>query len=649
MSYTPSLSTGIDKTTIDSHFGGDYLKFYSRFLNDLKPGSNRQAMVLCPFHEDRTPSLSINLENGQFHCFGCETEGDIFTFYAKIHNLNIQTDFPKILAGISQDFNIHNGNGKQTVKPTVTARYDYQDECRKLSYQIERLEPKSFRIRRPDGKDGWIYNKSDVRIIPYRLPSILSARDFKDTILICEGEKDADNLEKHGFIATCNPFGAGKWPEDFGQYFQDKLVVILPDNDEPGRSHAKQVNRNLQEYAWEIKYLELPNLPDKGDASDFLSTFNDKTDAANRLVELINEAPLFPKEAPVASKDSQSPFREMDRGFHFRSASDLCSAPSIADWLVKNYLDAGSFSMIFGESGTMKTFVSLDMGLSIAMGCDWQGHETRKSGPVFYIAGEGFAGINRRIKAWSIHREKDLLDIPFFVSDRAAQFLDDPIQVLLAVDDLRSANGEDPILIIIDTLSRNFGSGDENSTKDMARFVSVMDEEIRCRYHCAVMIIHHSGLTIKERSRGSSALRAALDFEYRLSQNADGSRVFTCTKAKDFEEPPTLCFKPKIITIDGWNDPDDGEVMTSLVMVRTDGSTQDEKLLSGPRKIALDALSAFDSDNVHIDQWREAAFKAGISTSENYEAKKKAFQRAMNELKELKLITSKGDFWSVGR
>ena len=377
--------------------------------------------------------------------------------------------------------------------------------------------------------------------------------------------------------------------------------------------------------------------------SDFITSCANKTEAAERLSILIKDAPLYPAE--ILEKESTQKEKQSSKGFHFRSASDLCSAPTVTEWLVKDYIDAGSFSMIFGESGTMKTFVALDLGLSIATGCDWHEQETRKSGPVFYIAGEGFSGINRRIKAWSIHHKQDLINIPFFVSDRPAQFLDDPIQVLIAVDELRKANGE-PVLVFIDTLSRNFGSGDENSTKDMARFIYTIDEELRNRYHCAVLILHHTGLAEKDRARGASALRAALDFEYRLSKNTDGTRILKCTKAKDFEEPPTLCLKPEIITLDGWIDPDDGAVMTSCVMVRTDSVTTDARPLMGARKIAYDALLSIGGESVHIDTWRDAAYLAKISSSTSSEAKKKAFQRAATDLITSGHIETKNNyFW----
>jgi hypothetical protein len=656
MSTSPSLSAGLDKATIEAHFRGDYLKFYSRFLCDLKPGKNGQTMVKCCFHEDHSPSLSVNFDTGLFHCFGCVAEGDIFTFYAKLHNIPLPADFSRVIAGIAKDFNIGNGNGgKQTAKPTVTARYPYRDESGNLAYEIERIEPgkdgkkKEFRFKRPDGKGGWIYNKEGVRIIPYHLPEILKA----DEIIIVEGEKDVDNLVSLGFTATCNPFGAGKWPDDFAQYFKSKTVIIIPDNDEPGRKHAQQVYKNLKKHAWEISLLALPDLPEKGDVSDFIASFKDKNEAANSLVSLIKDAPPFPEEIPEKEASQE---KKQDRGFHFRAASDLCSAPTATKWLIKGFLDKDSLADLFGEPGNGKSFTAMDIGLSVSILSSWQGNDIRQNGPVYYIAGEGFSGINKRIKAWALHHSLDLADVPFFVSDRAAQFLDDPVIVSLAVEDLRAIHG-DPVLIIVDTLSRNFGSGDENSTKDMARFINIIDQEIRSRYHCTILIVHHTGLNEKDRARGASALRAALDWEYRLSVNNDGTRIFKCTKCKDFEEPPALYFIPKIITIDGWIDPDDGQVMTSCVMVRTGNATEDRKPLPRAQKVAFDALMKSIKEGgqpisasggakvVSIKSWRATAIRDGISPGGEESAKFKAFKRAVEGLQAAGYVSTDNDYW----
>jgi hypothetical protein len=232
MSITP------DKVSIESFFRPDFLRFYRRFLPEIRPGVNGQAITRCPFHDDNTPSLSVAPETGLYKCFGCGASGDLFTFYAALNSLTLPEDFPKVLAGIASDFSI--GNGGQ-VKPRVIARFDYRDEAGNLAYQVERLEPKSFRIRRPEG-DRWAYNGQGVKIIPYRLPELLKA----DEVVVVEGEKDVDALADLGFTATTNPFGAGKWPDHFGPLFAGKHVVLIPDNDEPGRDHMRKVAAKLR-------------------------------------------------------------------------------------------------------------------------------------------------------------------------------------------------------------------------------------------------------------------------------------------------------------------------------------------------------------------------------------------------------------------
>jgi len=331
-------------------------------------------------------------------------------------------------------------------------------------------------------------------------------------------------------------------------------------------------------------------------------------------------------------------------GFHFVSAHELCVQPKPTEWLIKDYLDAGTLCNIFGESGSMKSFVALDMGLSIVTREAWHGCPVRLQGPAILIAGEGFSGLNRRIKAWSIHHGIDLQDVPFFVSDRPARFLENEgtAELIQAVDELAALHGA-PVLVIIDTLNRNFGPGDENSTADMTRFISTIDESLRNRYRCTILIVHHSGLTATERARGASALRAALDWEYRLQKNGDGTRTLTCTKAKDHPEPPVMTFMPEEITLDEWIDPEDGEVMTSCVLNQTDART-DTKRLTGARKVAYDALMSLGV-YVHIDAWRDAAYSSGITTSSSMDAKRKAFHRAVTDLRTAGYVDTKNDYW----
>lgn len=337
---------------------------------------------------------------------------------------------------------------------------------------------------------------------------------------------------------------------------------------------------------------------------------------------------------------------DISRGFHFQSVSDLCVHPVPTQWLIKPYLDAEALASIFGPSGSMKTFEAVDIGMSVASGKDWHGHSVKSGGAVFYILGEGFSGMSRRTKAWSLYHGVKLDEVPFYVSNRPAQFLDKHItsELVRAADELAEAHGK-PALIIIDTLNRNFGPGDENSTADMTLFISIVDEALRNRYRCTVLTVHHSGLTATDRARGASAFRAALDWEYRLSKNQDGTRTLDCTKAKDHAEPPPLSFMPKTVMIDEWVD-DDNEIMTSCVLVPVESTSPGLKPLAPTLKVAFEVLLN-NGGRAHIDRWRDACYSAGISPSSNKEAKKKAFQRAVKDLLSKGYVATKDDYWWV--
>ena len=156
------------------------------------------------------------------------------------------------------------GSTRQTTSTgRIVAEYDYLDADGSLLFQVCRLEPKTFRQRRPDGGGGWIWTIRGVTQVPYRLPEIAAAPQDA-TIFIVEGEKDADALARLGVVATCNAGGAGKWKANFGRYLTRRSVVILPDNDEAGEAHALDVAAKLSTYASAIRILRISNVPKKG-------------------------------------------------------------------------------------------------------------------------------------------------------------------------------------------------------------------------------------------------------------------------------------------------------------------------------------------------------------------------------------------------
>jgi hypothetical protein len=125
---------------------------------------------------------------------------------------------------------------------------------------------KVFRQCRPDGRGGVIWNLDGVERVPYRLPNVLNA----ETVYLPEGEKDANTLEAWGLVASCNPGGSGSTHlyASWEDHFRGRHIVILPDNDGPGRKHAAVVAAALGA-AGSVRIVELPGLPAKGDVTDW--------------------------------------------------------------------------------------------------------------------------------------------------------------------------------------------------------------------------------------------------------------------------------------------------------------------------------------------------------------------------------------------
>lgn len=152
----------------------------------------------------------------------------------------------------------------------IIAEYDYLNESGELLYQVCRTEPKGFIQRRRDG-DRWVWNLRGIERVIFRLPQVKAAVAEGRTIYIVEGEKDVLALERWGLVGTCNPGGAGKWLKGYNHCLAGADVVVLPYNDEPGRKHAEELAQSLLGIARRIRVVTLPDLPAKGDVSDWIA------------------------------------------------------------------------------------------------------------------------------------------------------------------------------------------------------------------------------------------------------------------------------------------------------------------------------------------------------------------------------------------
>lgn len=251
-------------------------RLLAAFPNAKRVGNGWSAR--CPAHEDRHASLSIaEGRDGRalVHCHvGCTLEaicGAVNLTVAELMPMADTLPMPR----------------KRTNARDVVAEYDYRDEAGDLVFQAVRFEPKDFRQRRPDGKGGWVWSVKGARAIPYRLPELIAAPTH--AVVIAEGEKDCDNLAGLGVLATCNAGGAGKWTAEHSEYLRGRRVIVLPDNDEAGRKHAQQVAGLLEGVAESVRIVTLPDLPEKGDASDWIAAGGTKEE----LTRLADSAPIW--------------------------------------------------------------------------------------------------------------------------------------------------------------------------------------------------------------------------------------------------------------------------------------------------------------------------------------------------------------------
>lgn len=185
-------------------------------------------------------------------------------------------------------------------KFNIVARYPYTDRDGKLLFEVVRLEPKTFRQRRPDGAGGWIWKTQGMELVLYRLPSVVAAVQAGRTVYVVEGEKAADALAALGVTATCSPRGAGKWCDSYSPALAGANVVLVPDNDDAGRSHMAAVARSLRKFvhcAASLRLLTLPGLPDKGDVFDWIQAGG----TAAELLRLSQEAPEPDAAAPESA------------------------------------------------------------------------------------------------------------------------------------------------------------------------------------------------------------------------------------------------------------------------------------------------------------------------------------------------------------
>ena len=479
-------------------------------------------------------------------------------------------------------------------------------------------ELSSLQYIRSDGRKEFHYG-GEIGGGYFRIPA--SPRPASDVRFVVEGYATGASVHEATGCEVWVALNAGNLSK-VGKFLRENLpnarIVFVGDNDESG------VGQKKAREAAEAVGGKVVVPPDRGDANDYAAAGKDL-----RALLLGTKRWILP-------------------------VSEFCRKPQPIRWLIKNWVQEDALMMAFGAPGAGKTFVVLDMALSIA--CpqikDWHGFKV-KHGPVVYLAGEGYVGLKARIAGWMAH--KDVGDANMYVSDESVD-LNTPEGVRRTVEEVRSYKVA-PKLIVVDTLNR-FMVGDENKAQDAKTMLDAC-AALEREFQCTVILVHHTGVAenAQGRARGSSAWRGAMDIELAVIKESDEPMVILRqTKNKDAELQSDLVLDQVTVDVPGWFDEDNEQVTTKVMELSGSvmGQIEKEKALTKAQHFAIQTyieaastLGLLDMEGkfrgLSLDAWREVYYRN--SPADNTDAKKKAFQRARNDLVGLKYLNVQDDIY----
>ncbi|HYH85832.1 MAG TPA: AAA family ATPase [Pyrinomonadaceae bacterium] len=352
---------------------------------------------------------------------------------------------------------------RQGARRTIEA-YDYRDEHGVLLYQALRYEPKGFSQRRPNG-DGWVHKLDGVRRVPYRLPELLAA-DPEQLVFIVEGEKDADRLAALGLVATTKAGGAGKWRGEYSEHLRGRNVVIPPDNDGPGRKHAKQVAKSLRGIASSVRIVELPNLPLKGDVSDWL------------------DAGHSPDELRALAESAQECLSQTLEGSPLQIVRMADVEPETVHWLWHPYIALGKLTILEGDPGLGKSWLTCALASAVSNGRGLPGADPFEPGNVLMLSAEDGLGDTLRPRL-----DADSADVSRVLALAEPLTFDEPGLLRLEAAIIDHA----PVLVIIDPLFAFTGGKVDIHRANECRAISAPLAAIAQKQNCAMVAVRHLG------------------------------------------------------------------------------------------------------------------------------------------------------------
>ena len=653
---------------------------------------NGSWLASCPLpthgqgNGDKNPSLSItDGADGKplFKCHGGCEQHDVFQAIRDFGLLPDLEPRAELLASI-----------QPLQQPVLENEWHYTDEDGvtlfvKQRYKTGDAKGKTYKQMRVD-EDGRKHPSiTGAKIVPYNLPEVEEARVTNRTVFLTEGEKAADALKSIGVVATCTHQGASSFPEDAIQYFTGLNVVILPDNDKVGWEYARKAVKAIKQVANSIRVLDLQLEHSKEDAYEYVHDYagtkqhlSDYVKNYSQRVTIEGDVTIpdrFIAQEEKATVDNETKSTELSiqqsnlsiqrQPFKIEQLDDIDDEP--VEWLIEGVIPKKAFVALYAPPASFKSFIALDIAECIATGRDFLTRQVRHQGAVLYIAGEGHGGIGARIKAMKKHHNTPAGSPVFFLRKQinlrsSATDIQDLIQ---AVDEIQATHGIQFELVVIDTLARAFGGGNENASEDMGAFITAAGA-IQGRYNCALLVVHHAGKDATKGLRGHSSLLGAVDTELEIIRIEDAPKgILHISKQKDGEDGQRYGFQmvsvelstthlgfdtvsSLAVEVDQEMDINRGRKDASQPPDRTGGGRNQSLALSclhsAIKKFGMmENVDGKRNKCIKLDQWKEE-FKAKMGSDVETSTFNKAWNRVKSGLVELEKVEIHNDWcWVI--
>lgn len=325
----------------------------------LHGGGNARVTNRCPIKDHKPNHFCVTVDDtlNLWKCNDHDQGGDIYRWMA-LEQGKPDGDCIKSVCGENGRTRAQlpkPGKSEPVAQATIKKTYSYEDVNGFEVYQVVRLEPKSFRQRnKVDGK--WIWNMTGISRVLYRTPQIMGS----DTVVVCEGEKDADTVTALGWVGTTNVGGATNWLDSYADTLAGKNVIICPDTDEKGQEHKEVVLKSIQGKAKSVRCLKVP-----GQFKDVTEWLGETPTPENKVKfgELIESS-------PVLIRGIEIPIETMAEGEQkfLRQLRNVGSLQfDLSSWLAELHgcsLMAGELATIIASTGVGKTYTLINIALA---------------------------------------------------------------------------------------------------------------------------------------------------------------------------------------------------------------------------------------------------------------------------------------------